>query len=193
MKDSINGLIGNDGFEFYENGSISGRPVFGIRRITFLDENLIYVSGLKQVEKTINTDYIRSEVKKAIESATTDSSLAIGQAKEIIETACKYILGDLGINYTNLDFNKLSKLTRESIGISEKEKNKKIPGVDKVLSGLSNVASGMAELRNSYGNGHGKDSSFKKLPLRYGKLAISAASSYVEFLLDSHEDYCKRK
>lgn len=193
IKEYIDELIEKDGFEFYEKSYISGRPVFGIRRITFLDNNLIYVSGLKQVESVINSDYIRAEVKKAIESATTDSSLAIGQAKEIIETSCKFILHELGTDFSNLDFNKLTKLTKEKIGIAENEKNKKIPGVERVLSGLSNIASGMAELRNSYGNGHGKDPSFRKLPLRYGKLAISAASSYVEFLLDSYEDYCKRK
>ena len=191
IKDYIDELIEKDGFEFYEKAYISERPVFGIRRITFLDDYSVYSLGLKHVESVIDSDYIRTEVIKAIEAANTDSSLAIGLAKEIIETTCKYVLCKLEVDYSNMDFNRLSRLTREKLGISVNEKNKKTPGVEKVLSALSNIASGMAELRNSYGSGHGKDPSFKKLPLRYGKLAVSAASSYVEFLLGSFEDYCK--
>lgn len=192
IKASIGCLLEKDGFEFCEKDSISGCPVYGIRRITFLDLNMPHDVGLRKIEGAIGSEHIKNEVKKALEFASSDSMLAIGLAKEIVETTCKYILKELNVDYSNKDFPALSKLTREKLGIERNEKNDKIPGVAKIMSGLSNIIDGMAELRNKYGSGHGKDPSFKQLPIRYGMLAVSASSSYVEFLLESFEDFKSR-
>ena len=192
IKELIGSLLEKDGFEFYECGSISGRSVYGIRKIVFIDSSLPLNTGLKKIEEAIGSEHIRKEVKKALESSSSDSMLAIGQAKELVETACKYILRELNVDYSNKDFPALSKLAREQLGLERNEKKEHIPGVAKIMSGLSNLVDGMAELRNRYGTGHGKDPSFRKLPIRYGLLAVSAASSYVEFLLESFEDLKKR-
>ena len=193
IMESIGNLLEKDGFEFYKCGSISGRDVYGIQRITFLDSNLTINSGLLKIEEAIGSEYIRKAVKKALESASSDSLLAIGHAKELVETTCKFILGELRIDYSNKDFPALSKFTREKLGVERNKKNEHIPGVAKIMSGLSNIVDGMAELRNNYGTGHGKDPSFRQLPIRYGLLAVSAANSYIEFLLESFEDFKIRK
>ena len=46
----------------------------------------------------------------------------------------------------------------------------------------------MAELRNQYGDGHGKDSSFQNLPPRYAHLAIGSATTVVRFMWDSYNE-----
>ena len=45
----------------------------------------------------------------------------------------------------------------------------------------------MMELRNKYGSGHGKSSSYKGLQERHAKLAIGASITLVNFLWDSNE------
>ena len=193
VKNAIGDAIRHDGFEFFEKSVISERPVFGIRRITFLEEADVYQSGLEKIRDTIDSEYIRKEVKQAIDSACSDSYYTIGKAKELVETTCKYILDNMCISYEGLNFGALTKKTRKELRIEKTDYNKEIPGVLKILVGLNSVVDGMAELRNEYGSGHGRDSKFRTLPLRYGKLAISAASSYIEFLLCSFEDYKKRE
>lgn len=62
-----------------------------------------------------------------------------------------------------------------------------IIGVKQVLGGLSSITAGMSELRNSFGDGHGKESTFRPLPPRYAKLAVGASSTYALFILETYE------
>ncbi len=145
------------------------------------------------MEQIIDTSYIHGEVQRAIVSSFKDSSEAIGIAKNLVETTCKHILEQMEEDYTGLEFLQLNKKARKCLGVEKTEKNEKIPGVQEIMTGLNCIVSGMAELRNSYGNGHGKQPGFSELPIRYGKLAISVASSYIEFLLESMDDLNKRR
>ena len=56
-----------------------------------------------------------------------------------------------------------------------------------ILGSLSKIVIGMANLRNEFGTGHGRNSSFKPLPVRYGKLTAGATITLIEFLLDTIE------
>jgi hypothetical protein len=47
---------------------------------------------------------------------------------------------------------------------------------------------GLAELRNLYGTGHGKEGSTKGLAARHAKLAVGAAITLADFLFDTHEN-----
>ena len=46
----------------------------------------------------------------------------------------------------------------------------------------------MAELRNSYGSGHGKDAKFKGLSPRHARLAVGAGVTAVHFLWETFEE-----
>lgn len=46
----------------------------------------------------------------------------------------------------------------------------------------------MSELRNAYGDGHGKTKSFKSLSSRYARLAVGAAITVVYFLWETYEE-----
>ena len=59
--------------------------------------------------------------------------------------------------------------------------------IKSILGSLSNVVQGIAELRNSYGSGHGKDAKFRGLSPRHAKLAVGAASTLAIFLLETHK------
>lgn len=56
-----------------------------------------------------------------------------------------------------------------------------------MLGGLSSIAGGIAELRNPYGTGHGKDDGFRGLSPRHSKLAVGASVTLVEYLWDAHK------
>ena len=63
-------------------------------------------------------------------------------------------------------------------------------GVDvikRLLSNLSTVGHGLAELRGLYGTGHGQHGSASGLTARHARLAVGAASTLAVFLFETHE------
>jgi hypothetical protein len=128
-------------------------------------------------------------MKSAVED---DSGLAIGTAKELVETTCKTILEERGINIDeNADICFLVKETRKSLGlipdtIPNSAKGSEI--IRRLLSNLGNIAQGLGELRNLYGTGHGKHGKSKGLNPRHARLAVGAASTLSLFLFETHQE-----
>ena len=58
----------------------------------------------------------------------------------------------------------------------------------RMLSNLSQVAIGIAELRNEYGPDHGRTRSSEGLTARHAHLAAGAAHTYCHFLLETLRD-----
>jgi hypothetical protein len=78
---------------------------------------------------------------------------------------------------------KLLKLTPTDIP----NETKAVTSIKQILGSLSSVVQGIAEVRNEYGSGHGKDGKFKGLQPRHAKLAVGAASTLAIYLLETHE------
>lgn len=78
---------------------------------------------------------------------------------------------------------KLLKLTPDHIV----DEDKAAKSIRQILGSLSSIVQGIAEVRNEYGSGHGKDSDFKGLQPRHAKLAVGAASTLAIYLLETHE------
>ena len=55
-----------------------------------------------------------------------------------------------------------------------------------VLQTLGKIAHSLGPIRNAYGKGHGRGRNFKGLEPRHARLAIGAASTFVDFVLDRH-------
>lgn len=56
-----------------------------------------------------------------------------------------------------------------------------------VLGNLRAIPSKLAELRNPYGSGHGKSSSFVGLEERHAKLAVGCSITFVDFVWSTYE------
>lgn len=59
--------------------------------------------------------------------------------------------------------------------------------IKQVLGNLKAIAQGISELRNLYGSGHGKASTFTGLEPRHASLAVGSSITLVRFLWDSYE------
>ena len=138
----------------------------------------------------LTEEYVSKQVKLMNQSVNDNPHLAIGTAKELIETCCKSILTDKGILFDkDWDIQKLVKETNKNISLltidcSKNEITKS--AVSKILSGFSNIVHGITELRNNYGTGHGHNPNFEMLDNLYVKLAVSSASELAIFYLTIH-------
>jgi hypothetical protein len=152
-----------------------------------------HAASLRQLKaKAVDFDasYLSVQIGRIESAVATDPDLAIGQAKELIETCCKTILHEHGVQGADkLDVPALARRTMEVLqlvpeGISDTAKGSKT--IKSVLGNLATVVQGLAELRNLYGTGHGKHGRTKGLQPRHARLAAGAAATLATFLLDTH-------
>jgi hypothetical protein len=122
-----------------------------------------------------------ARIRSGLEDGS-DPELAIGSAKELLESVLKTVLGDHGQKPTE-DIPTLLKRAQKELDL---DPNATLPGADslkRTLSNLGQVVVGVAELRTLYGTGHGRSKSHE-LALAHARLVVNAAISISTFLLE---------
>jgi hypothetical protein len=148
------------------------------------------LAPLKEQAKVFNSKYLAEQIRRMEAAVETDPSLAIGTAKELFETCCKTILAERGKLVSGTpDISALSKETFKALqlvpdGIADAARGADI--IKRLLSNLGTVGTGIAELRNLYGTGHGKHASASGLSPRHAKLAVGAIATLTTFLFETH-------
>lgn len=139
---------------------------------------------------SMTADQLHTLIERINASIDTDPALAIGTAKELLETTCKTILADLGEEIGNLDLSDLVKAASKQLklvpdGVPNEAKG--AGAIKKTLRSLAAVVAGLGEMRNLYGSGHGQDGRARGLTARHARLAVGAASTLALFLFDTHQ------
>jgi hypothetical protein len=162
----------------YHDGTIS--PIASAARL----------ADAKAIADSFDAAHIHEQIQRIEASIDTDPALAIGTAKELVESCFKTILADREIEYGSgddmLDLGKkvfkALKLVRDDVSQAAKGAET----IKRVLSNLSTIVQGIAELRGLYGTGHGKEGKARGLQPRHARLAVGAASSLVTFVFQTH-------
>jgi hypothetical protein len=154
------------------------------------------LTELKQHAKVFNANHLAEQIRRLESSIETDPSLAIGTAKELIETCCKTILAERGKPVAGTpDVSTLTKETLKELrlvpeGIPDSARGSDV--IRRLLSNLGTIGNGLAELRGLYGTGHGKHGTATGLSARHAKLAVGAASTLTVFLFETHTETKQR-
>ena len=159
-----------------------------VKRLT---ERKLLNTSLKEHSRTLDAKYLEQDVIRLEKAAESDPSQAIGSAKELIETTCKTILSDRGIQvprsptfgWLTKETLRVLKLVPEGISDSKVGAN----AIKVTLSNLASISLKLEELRNLYGTGHGKHGRTKILEVRHAKLAAHCSAVFCEFILDTHK------
>lgn len=177
-----------DGWEVAERTRLSGSPVFAARQLLIG----VPVKTAHKVAVNLNAGYVTQQITRMESSVESDPELAIGTAKEFVETVCKTILRERSIEYSQgEDFTGLVKLTLKSLQLAPDDipdQAKAVKTIRVLLHNLATVAHGLTELRNPYGSGHGKEARSKGLRARHARLAVGAASTLGVFLFETHTE-----
>ncbi len=149
------------------------------------------LDDLRQKAQSLSANHHAEQIQRMKDSVETDPSLAIGTAKELIETCCKTILAERGMELSGTpDIPSLTKATLKALNLVPEGVPHSAKGADiikRLLSNLSTVGHGLAELRGLYGTGHGQHGATAGLSSRHAKLAVGAASTLAVFLFETHE------
>lgn len=157
-----------------------------IERIS--NNNIAVVKQVVEIKAKFDNIYIQSQIDEMLASQEEDPTNAIGLAKELIESCCKTILEHYNIPKDFDNLSKLVKATTKTLKITPEDIPDSIPeakSMKAILGAFATITDGLANLRNTYGRGHGKDNNYKGLGVRHAKLAIGASSTLVHFLWDS--------
>ena len=153
----------------------------------------VTTAATEPLKEVFNSDYISSQIDLMVKMQEDNPTEAIGKSKELIESCCKTILEREGYRIEkDWDVPRLVDETFKLFSIMPKQISDDIKGaksIKQVLGNLKAIAQGISELRNLYGSGHGKSSSFTGLEPRHASLAVGSSVTLVRFLWDSYERY----
>jgi len=150
-------------------------PALAVEKFDRLSEPRVLLEHLTRIEVGI----------------AADPAAAIGSAKELVESAFKFVLDDYGVAYArNAGLTDLYKLVAAELRLSREAVPSSAKGsaaAHRVLQNLATSVQGLAELRNELGLGHGRTAPSSALA-RHARLAANSARAVVEFVLETwHE------
>jgi hypothetical protein len=134
---------------------------------------------LEQAAIELSIPELSRQIRRIRRTANTDPEIAIGQAKEMLETVMKAILGHDGPN-SDIDIIKLVKMTREKLGLDGGGAN---TYRNRTLSNLTQLVEGINKLRNLHGIGHGRSRAGETDPA-HAKLVVDSAAALCIFFLE---------
>lgn len=183
-------------FETYHFDDIdeqSYRKYDDCKKLTYqLSNRTLAAPQLKELRTKFDTKYMDLQItsmEMAIENHPTD---AIGKAKELLESCFKSILEAQGeVIDKKWDVPTLSKKTFKYLKITPEDISDEALAFDvikKILGNLSAISVGIAELRNPFGTGHGKNIGYKGLAPRHARLAVRSAVTVVQFIWETYEE-----
>lgn len=179
-KDKLLRLMKRDGYEF------DGENFIALPR-----KQQPPIEAIRSMISASDLPGLHAEIDRLAHATEDDPSLAVGTAKEMIETICKTILDDRGLSSQGKDLPQLVRTVARELAllpenIPDRAKGSEV--IKRMLSNLNQVSQGIAELRNLYGTGHGRDGRFVGLKPRHARLAVGAAATLGSFLLETHLD-----
>jgi len=132
----------------------------------------------------ISEEHINDQWQKALGRVHRDPEGAITSARTLIETVCKHILDSTGQTYDESgDVSRLYKTAARSLNLSPDQHA--ATNFKQILSGASAIIDGLAGLRNTLGDAHGKSHSSGKPAARHAALAVNISGAMSQFLLQT--------
>jgi hypothetical protein len=138
------------------------------------------------VAKELEAEAMVKTIERLELSIESDPDLAIGTAKELVESCCKTILGKLGVTVgKGDDVGDLTHKLSTQLRLVPKGVTDEMVGAEnirKILGNLNQLPHHLAQLRGLYGTGHGRDGKHKGLQSHHARLAAAAAVAFVDFV-----------
>ena len=176
--DGLVARMERDGYQ-YSNG------VF----VPIRQPNLPFVAILGGIAARRDLPQLLTQVDRINQSVEDDPGLAVGTAKELVETVCKTILDEKNVPIDTDDLGRLTRATAKELRLEPHQLPGETRGADtikRLLSNLGQMPQGLAELRNLYGTGHGRSGRVGGIQPRHARLAVGAAATLAVFFLETH-------
>jgi hypothetical protein len=124
---------------------------------------------------------------KAIARRATDPEGAITSARTLLETVCKHILDEQGVEYDagKIKLPQLYSLTAIELNLAPNQHSEEV--FKQILGSVTGVVNGLGTLRNRLSDAHGKGKQAARPHPRHAELAVNLAGSMAVFLVSTWE------
>ncbi|HOY77059.1 MAG TPA: abortive infection family protein [Hyphomonadaceae bacterium] len=184
LVERYNSHLKADGFQLAVRTSISGKAVYATTRSVHGISNVTL--NAREIASTLSSDHLMTQITRMEASVYSDPQLAIGTAKEFVESICKGILRERGVSLSgNEDLPKLAKIVRDELGLASTI-NSADEAVRKGLASIATLVQSIAELRGQLGTGHGGDPAANRPPTETAGLSVRMATALGVFLFERH-------
>ena len=186
----FNDQLRTDGWILVEVEKIAGRPRFIPQAIGALGGRSVLRA--RSVADALDAAWMQKEIERLENAVDRDPALAIGTAKELVESCCKTVLAKRDVAYSSgADLPTLTKLVAKELalvpeGISDAAKGAET--IRLILRNLAVLTQYLSELRGLYGSGHGRDGRHRGLQPRHARLAVGAAVSFIDFVTETFRE-----
>jgi hypothetical protein len=180
---TINRYLEPDGFQMVEVDRMSGKPLFaGVRVLSGMDGP---IEAARKVADELSSSHVSAQITRMQTSVVKDPALAIGSAKEFVESICKGILDARGdVRTGKEDFPPLVSMTRDALGLKVNPKSD--VSLKSMLGALGTITNSIAEMRGQLGTGHGGTPDTDQPPVEVARLAVNVAMALGVFLWEVH-------
>jgi hypothetical protein len=146
----------------------------------------------RSVADALDAAWMQKQIERLENAIDRDPALAIGTAKELVESCCKSVLTKREVPYSpSADLPALTKLVAKELGLVPEDITDAAKGAETIkliLRNLTALTQYLAELRSLYGSGHGRDGRHKGLQPRHARLAVGAAVSFIDFVTETYRE-----
>lgn len=188
LVQQFNDQLRPEGWHLVEEEKIAGRPRYVARPLG--PSGARAVSRARTVADALDAGWMQKEIERLENAVDRDPALAIGTAKDLVESCCKSILQKRGVAVAaSAGLPDLTKALAKELklvpeGISDEARGAET--VRLILRNLSGLTHYLAELRGMYGSGHGRDGRHRGLEPRHARLAVASAVAFIDFVTDTH-------
>lgn len=184
-----NALLRMDGWQLLQVREISGRPVYG--PVPFAADGALVFGGAKSIQQKLDSAYLGIQITRLQQAMVNDPELAIGTAKEFLESVTKTILKAKNEAWGKADpFPALVKQALKVLkvvpeGISRQSDTEQAIRV--LINNIGSSVDKLAELRNWHGTGHGKDAQPRDetwLGEHHARFAVGVSIQIALFIFD---------
>ena len=184
MVTMFNRYLAPDGYRLAVVDTISGHRVFGWELALAGADGAL--DDARRIANQLSSGHITAQITRMRANIVQDAPLAIGSAKEFMESICKGILDARQSHRTGKeDFPALVTMTRDALGLKVNPKSDVT--LKSMLGALGTMTSAIAELRGQVGTGHGGAPETEAPPAGVARLAVNAAVALGVFLWETHE------
>lgn len=132
-------------------------------------------------------EHVRSDWQKALARRQSDPEGAVTAARTLVETTCKHVLDELKVPYDDVkgDLLALYGLTAKNLRLHPSQHDH--DALRQILQGCVTSVNGMAAMRNSMSDAHGKSQTRYTPAPRHAELAVNLAGTLASFLVATWE------
>ena len=143
--------------------------------------------AVEKILRDFEPVYVSEIWKRALDRLGDDPEGAITLARSLLETVCKCILDDQGIECSrSATLPQLYSETSRVLNLAPSQHSEKI--FRQILGGCEAVVGGLAGLRNRLSDSHGQGRKRVRPEARHARLAVNLAGSTATFLVETWQE-----